>query len=72
MSSFTNDPIETFVKMSEAQYQALKRKHTQQDQDTDLETFVLSAQPTIGCNDAITVYWSGMWLCIELDGYTHS
>lgn len=29
-------------------------------------------QPTIGCDDAITVQWCGMWLCIETDGYTHS
>lgn len=28
--------------------------------------------PTFGCDNAITVKWAGMWLCIERDGYTHS
>jgi hypothetical protein len=28
--------------------------------------------PTIGCDDAVTVPWCGMWLCIEKDGYCHT
>lgn len=34
--------------------------------------FRRSVQPTFGCDGAVTVYWCGMWLCIERDGYTHS
>lgn len=28
--------------------------------------------PTFGCDNAVTVPWCGMWLCIETDGYCHS
>ena len=27
---------------------------------------------TIGCDNAITVSWCGMWLCIETNGYCHT
>lgn len=34
--------------------------------------FLLSVQPTFGCDGAVTVPWCNMWLLIERDGYTHS
>ena len=34
--------------------------------------FRRAVQPTFGCDGAVTVYWAGMWLCIERDGYVHS
>ena len=34
--------------------------------------FRRGAQPTFGCYGAVAIYWAGMWLCIETDGYTHS
>ena len=34
--------------------------------------FRRTVKPTFGCDGAVTVYWVGMWLCIERDGYVHS
>lgn len=36
------------------------------------KAFRKTVRPTIGCDNAVTVPWCGMWLCIETDGYTHS
>jgi len=36
------------------------------------EEFCEGVHPTFGCDGAVTVYWAGMWLCIEKDGYCHS
>lgn len=51
---------------------SLFRKWKQQDQDMSWPEFAKTVQPTFGCDGAITVHWSGMWLAIETDGYTHS
>lgn len=34
--------------------------------------FRRSVCSTFGCDGAVTVFWCGMWLCIERDGYVHS
>ena len=37
-----------------------------------LERFLESVKDTFYCDDAVTVYWANMWLCIERDGYAHT
>jgi hypothetical protein len=39
---------------------------------TSYREYRSAVQPTFGCDGAITLYWAGMWLAIEKDGYTHS
>lgn len=34
--------------------------------------FLKGVYSTFGCDNAVTVKWCGMWLCIETDGYCHS
>jgi hypothetical protein len=75
------------VKTSRAQRVALKRVFDRNDivpqaegtpmrfvnkQPMTYRNFRASIHGTIGCDGAVTVYWAGMWLCIERDGYTHS
>ena len=65
------------MSMSPEQREALEKKYYQipfkrpYDMPT-WEAFLDSVQPTFGCDDAITVKWQGMWLCIETDGYCHT
>jgi hypothetical protein len=57
------------MKMNKAQLRSLKRKW---DQDNQGMTF-LQFRRTVRQNwDTALVYWCGMWLGIEVDGYTHS
>jgi hypothetical protein len=57
------------VKLNKAQQISLKRKWIQDDQGMTYKEFRKSAQQGWDC---IMVHWSGMWLGIETDGYTHS
>lgn len=58
--------------MTVEQNATLLRKWKQSQNDMSLDAFIASAQPTFGCDGAITVPWCGMWLCIETDGYCHT
>lgn len=60
------------INVTPAQARALFRKWKQADQDVSWPEFAKTVQPTFHMNDAVTVKWSGMWLAIETDGYTHS
>jgi len=51
---------------------ALHTKWQQADQDLTFEVFVKRSVTTAGMDNAVVTYWSGMWLAIETDGYTHS
>ena len=51
---------------------ALARIWKRDHQYMTLEEFMETAQPTFHMDDAVVVKWSGMWLAIEKDGYTHS
>ena len=60
--------------MTVAQRDAVERKWQEMDEKTrpPLQRFLDSVMPTFHMNDAVTVFWCGMWLAIETDGYTHS
>lgn len=59
--------------MTNEQHKALRARF---DRDASgYETFddmLAAVQPTFGCDEAVTVQWCGMWLCVEQDGYTHT
>ncbi len=57
------------VKLNTAQRKALYRKWVQSNQGMSYWDFRKTVQPG---HDCIMVRWSGMWIGIELDGYTHS
>lgn len=63
--------------MTPEQRETLKIKFCQipDNKTSDVPTwgeFLASVQPTFGCDDAVTVKWCNMWLCIETDGYCHT
>jgi hypothetical protein len=55
--------------LTPAQRTALHRKWAQDDQGLTYLQFRRTAQAGWGC---VMVRWSGMWLGVEPDGYTHS
>lgn len=57
------------VKLTKPQRIALKRVYDRDNQSITYKQFRKSVQPGWDC---IMVHWCGMWLGIELDGYTHS
>ena len=62
------------IDITAAQRVTLERKWLELDEITrpPLERFLDSVKDTFFCDDAVTVYWANMWLCIERDGYAHS
>ena len=59
------------VELNELQEKSLVRKWEQADQGMTYKEFRDTVQPCIG-DASVMVQWSGMWLGIETDGYTHS
>ena len=57
------------IKLNKAQRQALYRKWVQSNQGMTYRQFRQTVHGGWGC---VMVEWSGMWLGIESDGYTHS
>ena len=57
--------------LTKPQRQSLHRKWTQNNQQMSYRQFRRTVCREI-CGSAAMVYWSGMWLGIETDGYTHS
>jgi hypothetical protein len=57
--------------LTRAQRVALYRKWSQDDQGVSYRAFRKTVQPCVGM-DCVMVQWSGMYLGIETDGYTHS
>ena len=55
--------------LTRAQRKALKVKWQQSNGGLTYRRFRRTVVP---CRDYIMVPWCGMWLGIELDGYTHS
>lgn len=55
--------------LTKPQRLALKRKWDQNNQGLSYRAFRATVQPGWGY---VMVPWSGMWLGIEKDGYTHS
>ena len=60
------------VTLTREQRVALHRKWTQDSQGVGYREFRNSVMPEFGGWGAVMVLWSGMWLGIEVDGYTHS
>jgi len=62
------------IDLTTAQRDTLERKWSELDETTrpPLDRFLDSVKDTFYCDDAVTVYWSNMWLCIERDGYAHT
>jgi hypothetical protein len=57
--------------LTRAQRVALHHKWSQDDQGVSYRAFRKTVQPCVGM-DCVMVQWSGMYLGIETDGYTHS
>lgn len=57
------------VQLTKPQQVSLKRKWQQESQNMTYLQFRRTVQQGWDC---IMVKWSGMWLGIESDGYTHS
>jgi len=57
------------IKLNKNQAQSLFRKWQQNNQGLTYLQFRRTVQPGWDC---VMVQWSGMWLGIEKDGYTHS
>jgi len=57
------------MKINKAQQKAIHRKWLQNNQGMTYRQFRATAQSGYDC---IMIHWSGMWLGIETDGYTHS
>jgi hypothetical protein len=55
--------------LNKAQRKALHRVWTRDPQDMTYMQFRRSVQHGFDC---VMVRWCGMWLGIEIDGYTHS
>lgn len=58
--------------ITDEQKSSLWRKWNQDGQELTFQEFVDTIQPTSHMDGAIVVQWSGMFLAIEKDGYTHS
>ena len=56
----------------EQQLTLLRKWHESKDERYSFLKFRRMVLPTIGCNDAVTVPWCGMLLCIETNGYCHT
>ena len=67
-----NEVDQTELDPTGEQCAAVFRKWKQDHNEMTWADFAKSVQPTFHMNDAITVKWCGMWLCVEVDGYTHS
>jgi hypothetical protein len=59
------------IEINEAQLESLSRKWGQDTQGMTFQEFKATAQSCVG-DKSIMVLWCGMWLGIEVDGYTHS
>jgi len=59
------------ILLTKQQRASLHRKWQQNNQGMTYREFRKTVQPT-PCSDCVLVEWSGMWLGIEQDGYTHS
>lgn len=59
------------VTLSKAQRTALHRVWTRNSCDMTYRQFRKQVQPCFG-DKCVIVPWCGMWLGIEVDGYTHS
>ena len=57
--------------LTKAQRAALHRKWLQNSQGMSYRQFRRTVRPDFG-GGTVMVEWSGMWLGIERDGYTHS
>jgi len=57
------------MKITKEQQKALLKKWIQNDQGLSFLDFRRKVDQGFDC---IMIYWSGMWLGIEKDGYTHS
>jgi hypothetical protein len=63
------------VRLNRAQRVALKRVYDRaeiRNPDGSKETYRQFRKTVQGGFDCVMVYWFGMWLGIEQDGYTHS
>ena len=59
------------MKLNKAQSLSLLAKWRANNQGLSFLAFRRTVMPMLGDNGAM-VQWSGMWLGIEADGYTHS
>ena len=57
------------ITLTKPQRAAVYRKWSQNDQGLTYRQFRATVQSGYDC---VMVYWSGMWLGVEPDGYTHS
>ncbi len=60
------------ITLTRAQRAALYKKWIQSDQGLSYRAFRRTVAVPSYYDGAVLVYWCGMWLGIEPDGYTHS
>lgn len=68
------------IYLTKEQRKALKRVYDRapifnsraDDKPISYKEFRKTIEPTFGLDGCVMVYWAGMWLGIEADGYTHS
>jgi hypothetical protein len=58
--------------ITKAQRQALKRIYLRLEFPPSYRAFRRTVEPTFCMDGCIMVQFAGMWLGIEVDGYTHS
>tara|TARA_R110002020_G_scaffold65092_1_gene172108 strand:- start:300 stop:488 length:189 start_codon:yes stop_codon:yes gene_type:complete len=61
----------SYTRLNKLQQQSLFNKWSIDNQDKSYLAFRRTVQPFIG-DDSIVVWWSGMLIGIEVDGYTHT
>lgn len=67
-----NEVDQTGLDVTHEQTASLFRKWLQDSNGMSWKEFAATAQPTFHMNNAITVKWCNMFLCVEEDGYCHA
>lgn len=67
-----NEVDQSELDITASQASMLFKKWKQDDQGMMWREFAKTVQPTFHMNNAVVVKWSGMFLCIEEDGYCHT
>ena len=60
------------VKTTRKQRETLWARWDRMSQRPSYLAFRRTVQATFGCDGAVVVFWCGMWVCIERDGYAHT
>lgn len=65
-------PVHRTLRLTKEQQRAVLRLHERSSQDMSFLAFRRTVHPIADRSGGVMVYWVGMWIGIERDGYTHS